>query len=198
MGFVMLGIATLTEIGIQAAIFGMVAHGVITGMLFFCVGSIYDRYHTRQIAEIGGGMAQRMPKLAGVFAFVAIASLGLPGLAGFWGEVMALLSSFQPNEALLGDYVGLFRGLMVAGGIGTILTAGYFLWMLQRVNMGTMPERWNEHTLGDISQRRVVVLDATAGADPRARPVPAPDLRHHRGGRERHHGCPGAGRLTAA
>ena len=55
MGFVMLGIATLTEIGIQAAIFGMVAHGIITGMLFFCVGSIYDRYHTREIADIGGG-----------------------------------------------------------------------------------------------------------------------------------------------
>jgi NADH-quinone oxidoreductase subunit M len=151
MGFVMLGIATLTEIGIQAALFGMVAHGLITGMLFFCVGSIYDRYHTRQISEIGGGMAHRMPKLAGVFAFVAIASLGLPGLAGFWGEVMALLSSFRPNEVLLGEYVGLFRGLMVAGGIGTILTAGYFLWMLQRVNMGTMPERWNEHALGDMN-----------------------------------------------
>jgi NADH-quinone oxidoreductase subunit M len=150
MGFVMLGIATLTEIGIQAAIFGMVAHGVITGMLFFCVGSIYDRYHTRQIAEIGGGMSQQMPKLAGVFAFVAIASLGLPGLAGFWGEVMALLSSFQPNEALLADYQTWFRVLMVAGGIGTILTAGYFLWMLQRVNMGTMPQRWGEHTFGDI------------------------------------------------
>jgi NADH-quinone oxidoreductase subunit M len=151
MGFVMLGIATLTEIGIQAALFGMVAHGLITGMLFFCVGSIYDRYHTRQIAEIGGGMAQRMPKLAGVFAFVAIASLGLPGLAGFWGEVMALLSSFRPNEVLLADHVGLFRGLMVAGGIGTILTAGYFLWMLQRVNMGAMPERWNEHSLSDMN-----------------------------------------------
>ena len=151
MGFVMLGIATLTEIGIQAAIFGMVAHGIITGMLFFCVGSIYDRYHTRQIAEIGGGMAERMPKLAGVFAFVAIASLGLPGLAGFWGEVMALLSSFRPNETLLGDYVGLFRGLMVAGGIGTVLTAGYFLWTLQRVNMGTMPDRWREHALTDVN-----------------------------------------------
>ncbi|HET6790908.1 MAG TPA: NADH-quinone oxidoreductase subunit M, partial [Actinomycetota bacterium] len=150
MGFVMLGIATLTEIGIQAAVFGMVAHGVITGMLFFCVGSIYDRYHTRQIAEIGGGMSQRMPKLAGVFAFVAIASLGLPGLAGFWGEVMALLSAFRPNETLLDGQVGLFRVLMVAGGVGTILTAGYFLWMLQRVNMGAMPERWNEHAFGDI------------------------------------------------
>jgi NADH-quinone oxidoreductase subunit M len=149
MGFVMLGIATLTTIGIQAAIFGMVAHGVITGMLFFCVGSIYDRYHTRQIAEIGGGMAEQLPKLAGIFAFVSIASLGLPGLAGFWGEVMALLSSFSPNTGL-GLSTALFRGFMVAGGVGTILTAGYFLWMLQRVNLGTMPERWKEHSLSDV------------------------------------------------
>src|SRR4029079_4172260 len=94
MGFVMLGIATLTTIGIQAAIFGMVAHGVITGMLFFCVGSIYDRYHTRQIADIGGGMAEIMPKMSGIFAFVAIASLGLPGLAGSWGAAIALLRCF--------------------------------------------------------------------------------------------------------
>ena len=150
MGFVMLGIATLTEIGIQAAIFGMVAHGVITGMLFFCVGSIYDRYHTREIAKIGGGMLQTMPKLGGVFAFVAIASLGLPGLAGFWGEVMALLSSFNPNEFVLADQVGLFRVFMVMGGIGTVLTAGYFLWMLQRVNMGTLPDQWREAGLRDV------------------------------------------------
>jgi NADH-quinone oxidoreductase subunit M len=147
MGFVMLGIATLTTIGIQAAIFGMVAHGIITGMLFFCVGSIYDRYHTREIAAIGGGMSQEMPKLAGIFAFVAIASLGLPGLAGFWGEVMALLSSFQPADGL---NVALFRTFMVAGGVGTVLTAGYFLWMLQRVNMGTFPDRWKDHGFRDI------------------------------------------------
>jgi NADH-quinone oxidoreductase subunit M len=147
MGFVMLGIATLTPIGINAAIFGMVAHGVITGMLFFCVGSIYDRYHTREIAELGGGLMQKLPYLGGVFAFVAIASLGLPGLAGFWGEVMALLSSYQPAHAL---NTALFRWFMVAGGVGTILTAGYFLWMLQRVNMGTLPERWREAALPDI------------------------------------------------
>jgi NADH-quinone oxidoreductase subunit M len=147
MGFVMLGIATLTTIGIQAAIFGMVAHGIVTGMLFFCVGSIYDRYHTREIAEIGGGVMQKLPYLGGVFAFVAIASLGLPGLAGFWGEVMALLSSYEPHAAL---NVGLFRGFMVAGGIGTILTAGYFLWMLQRVNMGTVPEKWAEEPFPDV------------------------------------------------
>jgi NADH-quinone oxidoreductase subunit M len=149
MGFVMLGIATLTTIGIQAALFGMVAHGVITGMLFFCVGSIYDRYHTRQIAEIGGGMSQKMPKLAGVFAFVSIASLGLPGLAGFWGEVMALLGAYGPNVEL-GLNEDLFRVYMVFGGIGTILTAGYFLWMLQRVNMGTVPERWRDKAFKDI------------------------------------------------
>ena len=147
MGFVMLGIATLTTIGIQAALFGMVAHGIITGMLFFCVGSIYDRYHTRQIAEIGGGMMQNVPKLAGIFAFVAIASLGLPGLAGFWGEVMALLSSFRPASVL---NVSLFRAFMIAGGIGTILTAGYFLWMLQRVNLGVLPQRWQEHPFRDM------------------------------------------------
>jgi NADH-quinone oxidoreductase subunit M len=146
MGFVMLGIATLTTIGIQAAIFGMVAHGVITGMLFFCVGSIYDRYHTREIAVIGGGMAQKMPHLAGIFAFVSIASLGLPGLAGFWGEVMSLLSSYSPGAGLS---IGLYRGFMIAGGVGTILTAGYFLWMLQRVNMGTLPDKWKETTFRD-------------------------------------------------
>jgi NADH-quinone oxidoreductase subunit M len=147
MGFVMLGIATLTTIGIQAAIFGMVAHGVITGMLFFLVGSIYDRYHTREIAEIGGGMGELMPKMAGIFAFVSIASLGLPGLAGFIGEFMALLSSFSPAAVL---NVGLYRAFMIVGGIGTILTAAYFLWMLQRVNQGTAPAKWKEHGFRDI------------------------------------------------
>jgi NADH-quinone oxidoreductase subunit M len=151
MGFVMLGIATLSSIGINAAIFGMVAHGVITGMLFFEVGSIYDRYHTRQIAEIGGGLLQKMPYMGAVFAFTAIASLGLPGLAGFWGEVTALLSSYSPSGALSG-HITLFRTLMVFGGIGTILTAGYFLWTLQRVNLGTLPESWKEKPLSDVTR----------------------------------------------
>jgi NADH-quinone oxidoreductase subunit M len=170
MGFVMLGIATLTEIGIQAAIFGMVAHGVITGMLFFCVGSIYDRYHTREIATIGGGMLQKMPKLASVFTYVSIASLGLPGLAGFWGEVMALLSAFNPAAGLS---TGLFRAYMVMGGVGTILTAAYFLWMLQRVNLGLLPERWKEHPLGDmvavewVSWLPLLVLIVGLGVFPR-------------------------------
>jgi NADH-quinone oxidoreductase subunit M len=148
MGFVMLGIATLTEVGINAAIYGMVAHGVITGMLFFLAGSVHERYHTREIAEIGGGMLQKVPLLAGLLAFTAIASLGLPGLAGFWGEVFALLASFEPAPGLS---LGLFRTLMVFGGIGTILTAGYFLWMLQRVNLGTIPDRWREKPFLDVT-----------------------------------------------
>ncbi|HEX2030580.1 MAG TPA: NADH-quinone oxidoreductase subunit M [Actinomycetota bacterium] len=148
MGFVMLGTATLTDVGINAAIYGMVAHGIITGMLFFLAGSLHERYHTREIAEIGGGMLQKVPYLASVLAFTAIASLGLPGLAGFWGEVMALLSSYRPAPGLS---LGLFRTLMVFGGIGTVLTAGYFLWMLQRVNLGTVPERWRDKQFRDMT-----------------------------------------------
>ncbi|MDP8969332.1 MAG: NADH-quinone oxidoreductase subunit M [Actinomycetota bacterium] len=152
MGFVMLGIATLTPTGINAAIFGMVAHGIITGMLFFVAGSVKERYHTRTIADIGGGMLQVMPRMGFVLGFVAIASLGLPGLAGFWGEVFALLAAFNPSDGLVAaGYQPLFRTLMVLGAVGTVLTAGYFLWMIQRVMMGQAPERWASQQLPDVS-----------------------------------------------
>jgi NADH-quinone oxidoreductase subunit M len=148
MGFVVLGIATLTPAGINAAVFGMVAHGVITGMLFFCAGSVHERYHTREIAEIGGGMAVKLPHLGSILAFVSFASLGLPGLAGFWGEMLALLAAWNPADGLP---VGLFRTLMVVGGIGTLLTAAYFVWMLQRVNLGRLPDRWQGARFGDVA-----------------------------------------------
>ncbi len=148
MGFVMLGIATLTDIGINAAIIGMVAHGAITGMLFFVVGSMSHRYHTRDMARLGGNQ-KLMPIMGGIFGFVAMASLGLPGLAGFWGEFMALLASWQPAAALSTD---LFRTLMVIGAVGTVLTAGYMLWMLQRVNFGEPPEEWSSHELHDVDK----------------------------------------------
>src|SRR5918992_1038031 len=141
-------IGVLAVIGLGYAALGGLAHGVITGMLFFLAGSVHERYHTREIADIGGGMLQKVPFLASILAFTAIASLGLPGLAGFWGEVMALLSSYNPAEGLS---VTLFRVLMVFGGIGTILTAGYFLWMLQRVNLGIVPERWESKRLADVT-----------------------------------------------
>ena len=97
MGFVMLGIATLTEVGINAAIIGMVAHGLITGLLFFLAGSIHHRYHTREMSRLGGNL-KLMPVMGGILGFTAMASLGLPGLAGFWGEFMAL-SGFLPAAA---------------------------------------------------------------------------------------------------
>ena len=146
MGFVMLGIATMTDIGFNAAIYGMISHGVITGMLFFLAGSIHERYHTRDIPELGG-MIHQLPMLGGLLAYSAIASLGLPGLAGFWGEVMALLAAYSPIEGL---NTGTFRVFMVAGGVGTILTAGYFLWMLQRVNLGTIPAKWEGKVFEDV------------------------------------------------
>jgi len=149
MGFVMLGIATMTQVGTNAAVFGMVAHGLITGMLFFLVGSVYDRYHTRQIAELGGGLLKKAPHLGGAFAFTAIASLGLPGLAGFWGEILALFAAFNPGPGLS---VSLFRTLMVVGGIGTVLTAGYMLWMIQRVDYGLVPRRWEQRAIPDIDR----------------------------------------------
>jgi NADH-quinone oxidoreductase subunit M len=117
-------------------------------MLFFIAGSVHERYHTREIAEIGGGMLKKVRAMGGILAFTAIASLGLPGLAGFWGEVMSLLSSYNPAPGLS---LGLYRTLMVAGGIGTILTAGYFLWMLQRVNLGAVPDRWADKDLADVN-----------------------------------------------
>lgn len=146
MGFVMLAIATMTDVGFNAAVYGMVSHGIITGMLFFIAGSIHERYHTREIPELGG-MALKLPILAGLLAYSAIASLGLPGLAGFWGEVMALLSSYSPLHGLSPTA---FRIFMVLGGIGTVLTAGYFLWMLQRVNLGKVSEKWQGVKLLDV------------------------------------------------
>jgi len=145
MGFVMLGIATLTTTGINAAIIGMVAHGVITGLLFFLAGSMSHRYHTREMSRLGGNL-KLMPVIGGLLAFTALASLGLPGLAGFWGEFMALLGSYNPLPGL-GDE--LFRVLMVVGAIGTVLTAGYMLWMLQRVNLGEPSAEWEGKHLHD-------------------------------------------------
>lgn len=148
MGFVMLGIATMTDIGINAAIIGMVAHGLITGLLFFLAGSMHHRYHTRDMARLGGNL-KLMPVLGGILAFTAMASLGLPGLAGFWGEFMSLLSAYNP---LGGLPLGVFRTSMVLAAIGTVLTAGYMLWMLQKVNLGEPSDEWQSHEFHDVDR----------------------------------------------
>ncbi len=138
MGFVMLGIATLTDFGINAAIFGMVAHGIITGMLFFLAGSVKERYHTLEIGRLGGLLVQA-PRMGWIFGFVSMASLGLPGLAGFWGEFPAILSAYSPAEGLP---VETFRTFMVVAAVGTVLAAGYLLWLFQRTAMGAPREEF--------------------------------------------------------
>lgn len=132
MGFVMLGIATLTPMGLNAAIFGMVAHGLITGMLFFVAGSVKERYHTLEIKRLGGMLVQ-MPRMGWILGFAAMASLGLPGLAGFWGEFPALLAAYSPAEGLS---VEVFRTYLVIAALGTVLAAGYLLWLYQRTAFG--------------------------------------------------------------
>jgi NADH-quinone oxidoreductase subunit M len=146
MGFVMLGISTLTDYGINAAVFGMVAHGLITGMLFFVAGSIHERFHTREIARLGG-LLKQAPYLGWILGFCAFASLGLPGLAGFWGEFPAILSAYQPAEGLP---VGLFRGYMVVASIGTVLAAGYLLWMFQRTAFGLPKAEFEDAHIHDV------------------------------------------------
>ncbi|MCI0545440.1 MAG: NADH-quinone oxidoreductase subunit M [Actinobacteria bacterium] len=169
MGFVMLGIATLTDVGINAAIIGMVAHGLITGLLFFLAGSMSHRYHTREMSRLGGNI-KLLPIIGGILAFTAMASLGLPGLAGFWGEFMSLVGSYNP---LSGLPLGVFRTSMVLGAVGTVLTAGYMLWMLQRVNLGEPSAEWTDHDLGDADRYELaswvplIVLIVVIGLYPR-------------------------------
>src|SRR6476659_2683099 len=146
MGFVMLGIATLTSFGINAAVFGMVAHGLITGMLFFLAGSVKERFHTLEIRRLGGLLLQA-PKMGWILGFCVMASLGLPGLAGFWGEFPALLASYNPAAGLSEP---LFRVYLVVGALGTVFAAGYLLWLLQRTAFGVPKEEWEGEHFHDV------------------------------------------------
>jgi NADH-quinone oxidoreductase subunit M len=146
MGYTMLGIATLTDFGLNAAVMGMVAHGLITGMLFFIAGSVKERFHTLEIKRLGGLLLQA-PKLGWILAFCSMASLGLPGLAGFWGEFPAILAAYQPADGISEE---LFRGYMVVAAVGTVFAAGYLLWLLQRTAFGTPKEEWEGHHFHDV------------------------------------------------
>ncbi|MEU7590426.1 NADH-quinone oxidoreductase subunit M [Micromonospora sp. NPDC049230] len=125
MGFVLLGVATLTTVGIQAALIGNIAHGVITALLFFLAGAVKDRTGTGTLAELSG-LRETAPRLAGLLAFAAIASLGLPGLAGFWGEAFAVIAAVQVGGPL-------WTTLGVLAAVGGALTAAYFLRLLRQV-----------------------------------------------------------------
>ncbi|HET8910202.1 MAG TPA: NADH-quinone oxidoreductase subunit M [Ktedonobacteraceae bacterium] len=156
MGIILLGVAAAASLGDpafrMAALMGatvqMFSHGIITGMLFFSVGVIYDKAHTREIA-VFGGVAKKMPMLATLFTFAGLASLGLPGLAGFVAEYMV--------------FTGSFKNLSVVTGVSVftmILTASYLLWMLKRVFYGPFNTRWS--WLPDASLRETIPLFALA------------------------------------
>jgi NADH-quinone oxidoreductase subunit M len=147
MGFVMLGISTLTSFGMTAAMFGMVAHGLITGMLFFIAGSIKERYHTLEIKRLGG-LLKQLPHLGWILGLCSMASLGLPGLAGFWGEFPAILSAYSPAPGLNET---LFRVYMVIAAIGTVFAAAYLLWLYQRVAFGEPKPEFAGAAHGDHS-----------------------------------------------
>jgi NADH-quinone oxidoreductase subunit M len=146
MGYTMLGISTLTSFGMNAAVMGMVAHGLITGMLFFVAGSVKERYHTLEIKRLGGLLVSA-PKLGWILGFCTMASLGLPGLAGFWGEFPAILSAYHPGGGLPEET---FRTYMVVAAVGTVLAAGYLLWLFQRTAFGEPKEEFATEHIHDV------------------------------------------------
>ena len=146
MGIVILGMAALNTQGITGAIMQMFNHGTITAMLFLIVGVIYDRAHTRGLSDFGGLMNQ-MPKYSGVMVIAFFAALGLPGLSGFISEAFSFLGAFQSAP---------IRMITIASTLGIVLTAGYMLWALQRVFLGTLPEKWKG--LPDINGRELFTL----------------------------------------
>lgn len=149
LGFVVLGIFSMTEEGVQGAMIQMINHGLSTGALFLLVGMIYDRRHTREISQFGG-LARVTPVLATMFVIVTLSSIGLPGLNGFVGEFLVLLGSF--SSLSLGSYA---YGTVAT--IGVILSAVYMLWLVQRLFFGKITHTENE-SLHDLSKREIGLL----------------------------------------
>lgn len=137
MGFTLLGIATMTQVGLDGALFASIAHGLITGLLFFQVGGLKVRYGTTDLYALGRGLYGRARRFGVLLVFAAIASLGLPGLAGFWGELFALIGAAKPGPGLS---VTAFHIYMGVAGVGMVLTAAYLLMVVRRVCMGEVPE----------------------------------------------------------
>jgi NADH-quinone oxidoreductase subunit M len=152
MGFVVLGVATLTPAGVNGSIYAGLAHGIITGLLFFLAGAVKDRHGTTDMAALGGGLYARLPRLGALLAFACVASLGLPGLAGFWGEMLSLAGAFRPSEALQRPYSLVLMGV---AGIGAVLTAAYLLMVVRRVCQGRDEIGARLPVLGDVTVHEV-------------------------------------------
>ena len=145
MGYVTMGIFAMNQEGVQGAIFQMLSHGLVSGALFLCVGVVYDRMHTREIAAYGG-LVNNMPKYAVAFLIFTMANVGLPGTSGFIGEFLTLLGIFRVNT-----WVALFATT------GVILSAAYALWLYRKVVFGALTKESLEGML-DLSAREKLIL----------------------------------------
>ena len=147
LGFCMLGLFALNAAGISGGVLQMINHGLSTGGLFLLVGMVYERYHTRQLDDLGG-LASRLPLLACAMVFVSMASIGLPGLNGFVGEVLSLGGMFERHTVYA-----------VLGAPGVVLGAWYLLTMLQTVLFGPFVEPpHGEPNVGDMNLRELLAL----------------------------------------
>lgn len=155
MGIVLLGIAALGDTGLVGATYQMLAHGLITGLLFVMIGLMYERTHTREIARLGG-LGRQMPLITTGMVFAGMASLGLPALAGFIAEVTVFIGTFERYE-----------WAVLAAIFGVVLSAGYILWTLQRVVFGPVRHEWDgvtdqrhwwEHTVVAVLAALIIVL----------------------------------------
>jgi NADH-quinone oxidoreductase subunit M len=145
MGFVTMGIFSLTHQGVEGGIFQMLSHGVVSGALFLCVGVIYDRMHTREIAAYGGLVA-RMPIYAACFLIFSLANVGLPGTSGFIGEFLAMLGTFAVNT-----------WVVIFAATGVILSAAYMLYLYGRVMFGALVKP-SLQAIQDLSLREIAIL----------------------------------------
>jgi len=145
MGFVTAGTFTLTQQGVEGALYQMLSHGIVSAALFLCVGVVYDRLHSREIARYGG-LVHRMPRYALVFMVFMLASVGMPGTSGFIGEFLVMVGAFQ---------VSTWLALFIATGL--ILGAAYMLWLYRRVIFGklTKPDLMN---MVDLNKREIAIF----------------------------------------
>jgi len=149
MGFVTLGIFAFNETAIQGAIFQMLSHGIVSGALFFCVGVIYDRMHTREIAFYGG-LVHRMPVYAALFMLFSMANVGLPGTSGFVGEILTMVGGFQAST-----------WAAAGAALGVILSAVYMLTLYRRTIFGEMTNE-KLFDIKDVTVTEFVILGLLA------------------------------------
>ena len=149
MGFVTIGIFSLTKQGMEGSIIQMISHGLVSAALFLCVGVLYDRYHSRMISSYGG-IVNIMPKYAFVFMIFSLAALGLPGTSGFVGEFLVLVGIFQKNILVA-----------VLASLGVILAAAYMLWLYRRVVFGRLANSEIKE-MPDLNKTELYILGSIA------------------------------------